>query len=242
MWCLGVLSALFLSCMERILQLYALPYDVDFPVICFDEKPCALYGDVTPPVAAQPAEFDEQNRIRKPGRPKKIESEYIRNGACSLLIAVEPLTGHRKVEVCGDRKATTFASFFKELAMIYPHAIKIRVVLDNLNTHDFASFYKLLPAEQAFALQERFEFYYTPVKGSWLNMAEIELSALSRICLDRRLDSIEKMNTEIQQTVKERQNNKVLIKWQFTKEKARVTFNRHYNKVNTKNELIENNS
>ena len=226
--------------METVLDVYAQPYDAAYPVVCFDEKPCALYGDVTPSVKAQPAERDDEDKVKKRGRPKKVDYEYIRNGACSVLIAVEPLTGKRKVEVCADRKATTFALFFMQLALLYPNAIKIKVILDNLNTHDFASFYKLLTAQQANELKARFEFIYTPIKGSWLNMAEIELAALSKICLDRRLDSIEKMNTEIQQTVKERQENKVLINWQFTSDKARVKLNRHYHKVNPVNEIILN--
>jgi DDE superfamily endonuclease len=223
--------------MERILAIYELPYDALYPVLCFDEKPCALYGDVTPSVPPQAAQFDEQTgKIKKSGRPKKIDSEYTRNGSCSVLLAVEPLTAWRKVEACEDRKATTFAQFFKEISDNFPNAIKIRVILDNLNTHEFASFYKLLPAQEALDLSNRFEFFWTPVKGSWLNMAEIELSAFSRICLDRRLDTIEKMNTEIQQLVKERMEKKVIIKWQFTNEKARKTLKRHYIKVNPKNE------
>jgi uncharacterized protein YqgQ len=223
--------------MERILHIYELPYDALYPVICFDEKPCALYGDITPPVSAQPAEFDEQGEVRKPGRPKKVDSEYQRNGACSVLLAIEPLTAWRKVEAYNDRKAPTFAEFFKEISLCFPNALKIRIVMDNLNTHTFSSFYKHLPSQEAFDLMQRFEFFYTPVKGSWLNMAEIELSAFSRICLDRRLDSIEKMNIEIQQLVKERMVNKVIINWQFTNQKARVTFKRHYNRVNPKNEI-----
>lgn len=223
--------------MERILHIYELPYNPLYPVICFDEKPCALYGDITPPVLAQPAEFDEDGERRKAGRPRKFDSEYKRNGACSVLLAVQPLTAWRKVEVCKDRKATTFAQFFKEISKDFPNAIKIRIIMDNLNTHSFSSFYKLLPATEAFALTERFEFFFTPLKGSWLNMAEIELSAFSRICLDRRLDSIEKMDVEVQQLVKERLDNKVIINWQFTKNKARVTFKRHYNMVNPINEI-----
>ena len=222
--------------MERILHIYQLAYNALYPVICFDEKPCALYGDVTPPVPARAAEFDETGAVKRRGRPKKIDCEYKRNGACSVLLAIEPLTAWRKVEVCKDRKATTFAQFFKEISLVFPNAIKIRIIMDNLNTHDFASFYKLLPAEEAFELAQRFEFYFTPVKGSWLNMAEIELSAFSRICLDRRLDTVEKMDIEIQQLVKERIDKNVLIKWQFTNENARETLKRHYVKVNPKNE------
>jgi DDE superfamily endonuclease len=223
--------------MERILQLYELPHDAQYPLVCFDETPCALYGDVTPSLPPVTAQFDEEGQVKKRGRPKKIDYEYKRNGACSVLLAIQPLTAWRKAEACSDRTATTFAQFFKEISASFPNALKIRIVMDNLNTHNFSSFYKLLPAQEAFDLMQRFEFYYTPVKGSWLNMAEIELSAFSRICLDRRLDSIEKMNIEIRQLVKERMENKVIINWQFTNQKARVTFKRHYNIVNPKNEI-----
>jgi hypothetical protein len=225
--------------MEKILHIYELPYDKQYPVVCFDEKPCALYADVTPPIAAEPAQFDEEGKIKRRGRPKKVDSEYIRHGACSVLIAIEPLTGTRKVVVSKNRKATTFAQFFKDLAALYPDAIKISVILDNLNTHEIASFYKLLPAQEAFAISERFTFFYTPVKGSWLNMAEIELSALTRICLDQRFESIEIMNTHIQQLIKERMDNQVIIKWQFTHQKARIKLKRHYCKVNPLNEGID---
>jgi DDE superfamily endonuclease len=225
--------------MERVLHIYSLVYDMLYPVVCFDEKPCALYADITEPIAPEPCQRDEQDNIKKRGRPKKIDAEYERHGSCSVLVAVEPLTGWRMVKTCKNRKSVDFAQFMKELAAKYPNAIKIRVVLDNLNTHTENSFYNLLSAEEAFELGQKFQFVYTPVKGSWLNMAEIELSALSRICLDRRLDSIEKLDKEIQQLVKERNENKVKIKWQFTKEMAREKLNRHYTKVNILNQKDE---
>lgn len=223
--------------MERVLHIYSLIYDMLYPVVCFDEKPCALYADITDPIAAEPCQRDEQDKIKKRGRPKKIDSEYERHGSCSVLVAVEPLTGWRMVKTCRHRKAVDFAQFMKELPQKFPNAIKIRVVLDNLNTHSANSFYNLLSAEEAFELGQKFEFTYTPVKGSWLNMVKIELSALSRICLDRRLDNIEKLDKEIQQLVKERNENKVKIKWQFTKEVAREKLNRHYSKVNILNQI-----
>lgn len=221
--------------MERILKLYELPYDEFFPLVCYDEKPCALYGDITPPILPKPCEVDEQGKVTKKGRPKKIDHEYKRNGACSVLLAVQPLTGWRKVKTTAHRKSHDFTQFMEELALEFPKAKKIRLVMDNLNTHVFASFYKSLTAKEAFELAEKFEFYYTPVKGSWLNMAEIELSALSRICLDRRLNTIEKLDAEIQQLVKERNANQIKINWQFTNDKARTKMNRHYVKVNPAN-------
>jgi DDE superfamily endonuclease len=234
-WCLGVINAVFLSLMEQILKVYELPYDEDYPVICYDEKPCALYGDITPPIAPQPCEWDERGEVKKKGRPKKIDCEYQRNGACSVLVAVQPLKGWRKVKTTAHRKADDFTQFMKELALQFPKAKKIRLVMDNLNTHAFSSFYKSLTAEDAFELTQKFEFYFTPVKASWLNMAEIELSALSRICLDRRLDTLEKLDTEIQQLVKERNADEIKINWQFTNDSARIKMNRHYAKINPAN-------
>jgi hypothetical protein len=225
--------------MERVLSVYELPYDPAFPVVCFDEKPCALYADITEPLPPSPCLRDEKGKVTRKGRPKKIDSEYERHGGCSVLLAIEPLMGWRKVKTSPQRRAVDFAQFMQELAEKYPNAKKIRLVLDNLNTHTGASFYKLFESPEASRLAENFEFYYTPVKASWLNIAEIELSALSRICLDRRLDNIEKLDKEIQQLVKERNQNEAKIKWQFTKEKARIKLNRHYNKVNDKNKLIE---
>lgn len=225
--------------MERVLSVYELPYDPAFPVVCFDEKPCALYADITQPLPPVPCQRDEKDKVVRRGRPKKIDSEYERHGACSVLVAVEPLMGWRKVKTCPQRRAVDFAQFMEELIEKYPNVEKIRLVLDNLNTHTGASFYKFLAAPEADKLAEKFEFFYTPVKASWLNMAEIELSALSRICLDRRLDNIEKLDKEIQQLVKERNHNKAKISWQFTKEKARIKLNRHYHKVNDKNILLE---
>ncbi len=221
--------------MERVLDVYALPYDPLYPVVCFDEKPCALYADITPPIPAEPCQRDENDKVVKRGRPKKIDAEYERHGACSVLVAVQPLTGWRMVKTCKHRKSVDFALFMVELVTQFIGAIKIRLVLDNLNTHSFASFYTALKANEARELTQKFEFYYTPVKGSWLNMAEIELSALSRICLDRRLDNMEKLDKEIQQLVKERNDNQIKINWQFTKEIARDKLNRHYTKVNIEN-------
>jgi hypothetical protein len=169
--------------MEQILWLYALAYDPDYPVVCFDERPCFLIGDRVEPIAM--AE----------GTVRKEHYAYIKNGACALLAAIEPLTGNRLGQVHRYRTRREFTLFCQALAALYPDAIKIRLVLDNLNTHTFGAFYACLPADEAFALAQRFEFWYTPKSASWLNMIEIEFSALARLCLNRRIPTIEKLGS-----------------------------------------------
>jgi hypothetical protein len=167
--------------MELILWLYALAYDPLYPVVCFDERPCFLIGDAVEPLAMQS------------GRVRKEHYAYEKHGSCALLAAIEPLTGNRVAQVHKQRTKKEFTLFFLALAAAYPEAIKIRVVLDNLNTHDVSAFYENLPADEAFALAQRFEFFFTPKSASWLNMIEIEFSALARLCLNRRIPTIEKL-------------------------------------------------
>jgi hypothetical protein len=209
--------------MEQILQLYQQGYDAAYPVICFDERPCQLLGQVRQPVPMQP------------GKPLKEDSEYERRGTCSLLVAFEPLTGQRMVETSPTRKGQDYTRFMQALAQAYPQAVKIRLVQDNLNTHSPSSFYQHLPAQEALQLANRFEWYYTPKKASWLNMVELELSALSRICLKRRIPSMEQLNEQIQHLVKERNQDKASVKWQFSIQKAREKLKRHYQKINSNN-------
>lgn len=161
--------------MEKLLWLYSLPYDKRYPVICFDKRPCFLIGDVVEPISMQS------------GKVAKEHYEYEKNGSCALLAAIEPLTGKRQATVYQRRTKKEYAFFLKALAACYPEAVKIRLVQDNLNTHNASSFYEHFSAGEAFALTERFEFYYTPKSGSWLNMIEIEFSALVKQCLDRRI-------------------------------------------------------
>ena len=167
--------------MEDVLHLYGLPYEKAHPVVCFDERPCVLHGEVVEPL------------VMKPGTPKRHDYEYVRRGTCCLLIAFEPLSGFRMVEVSARRTAEDYACFMEKLSEHYRHATRIRLVQDNLNTHTASSFYKHLPASEAFALAQRFEFHHTPKKASWLNMAEIELSVLVRQCLGRRIESQQRM-------------------------------------------------
>jgi hypothetical protein len=205
--------------MELILALYALPYDPDYPVVCYDERPCFLIGDKIKPVAMQT------------GQVRKEHYAYEKNGSCALLAAIEPLTGNRLAQVHSQRTKKECPLFCQALAAEYPNAIKIRLVQDNLNTHDISAFYENLPADEAQALAERFEFHFTPKSASWLNMIEIEFSALSRLCLDRRIPSLELLEREVLSLVAQRKADKIKITWQFSVNAARSKLNSHYVKV-----------
>jgi hypothetical protein len=202
--------------MEDVLDLYEKSYDPKHPVICFDERPCQLIGDAVIPIPM------------KSGRPKKEHYEYVRNGTCCIFMAFEPLAGKRMVCVKKHRTKVDYANFMKELADQYPHAESIRLVQDNLNTHTAGSFYAVLSPGEAFELAKRFEFHFTPKKGSWLNMAEIELSALSKQCLDRRIGDINKLSKEINSWEQERNAAKATVIWKFNKNDARIKLQRHY--------------
>jgi hypothetical protein len=210
--------------MEMLLWLYALPYTAAYPVVCFDERPCFLIGEEVEPVSVQT------------GKVAKQHYSYEKNGSCALLCAIEPLTGRRLARVYGQRTKKEYALFLKEMAALYPKAKKIRVVQDNLNTHNASSFYEHLPAEEAFELMQRFEFYYTPKSASWLNMIEIEFSALVKQCLDRRIPTEEQLRWEVLAIVKERNNKQIKIHWQFSLQKARQKLNAAYTNVNATNQ------
>lgn len=209
--------------MEEILYLYGLPYDERFPQVCFDERPCVLHGEVVEPLPLEP------------GKPRRYDYEYERKGTCYLLVAFEPLTGFRMVEVSQRRTAEDYTRFMQRVAAHYAGAERIRLVQDNLNTHTGASFYKVLPAGEAFGLAQRFEMHYTPKKASWLNMAELELSVIVRQCLGRRIATREEMAEAVGQLVKERNAAGATVNWQFTPTAAREKLSRHYQRVNNKN-------
>ncbi len=209
--------------MERLLWLYWLPLDARLPVICFDERPCFLIGETLPALAM------------KAGSVRKEHYEYEKNGSCALLAAIEPKTGKRLARVFDRRCKREYALFLKELAAQYPTAEKIRLVQDNLNTHNLSSLYETLAAEEAFRLAQRFEFYYTPKSASWLNMIEIEFSAIARQCLHRRIASKAELEREVGAIVKEREERAVKIEWQFSIESARTKLNRHYEQVQAEN-------
>lgn len=213
--------------MENVLSLYNLPYEPKRPVICFDELPVQLLGEIVAPL------------LMKKHQPKRIDYEYKRAGTAVLLVAFEPLTGKRIVQVSLRRTKTDYCRFLQRVSEELPTAGKILLVQDNLNTHNASSFYENLPPSEAFELMNRFEFHYTPKKGSWLNMAELELSAISRICLSRRIASIEDLSREIEALVKERNELRIKVEWQFTVSQAREKLNRHYEKVNLKTNITK---
>lgn len=205
--------------METILALYALPYDPEYLVICFDERPCFLIGDEVEPLALQS------------GQVRKEHYAYEKLCSCALLAAIEPLTGRRIAQVHPQRTKREYTLFFQALAAQFPGAKKIRVVQDNPNIHDFSAFYEHLPADQALALAERFEFYFTPKSASWLNMIEIEFSALARLCLDRRIPTLERLEKEVLALIAQRDADHIKIHWQFSIQSARSKLNSHYVKV-----------
>ena len=173
----------------------------------------------------------------KAGQVTREHYSYTKNGSCALLMAIEPKTGTRLARVYERRTKQEYAQFLQELAAQYPQTEKIRLVQDNLNTHNLSSLYETFPAAEAFALSQRFEFYPTPKSGSWLNMIEIEFSALAKQCLDRRIPTQEELNTEVRILVTERQQQGILIHWQFSLEVARNKFSRHYQQVNAENTI-----
>jgi len=217
------MDSTFVARMEQILALYALSYSAQYPVVCFDERPCFLIGDSVAGLEM------------KAGRVARQHYAYEKHGSCALLMAIEPLTGQREARVFDRRTKREYALFMKGLAARYPGAEKIKVVQDNLNTHSTSSFYEAFSAEEAFALSQRFEFFQTPKKASWLNMIEIEFSALSRQCLSRRIATRVELTGEVMALIKEREAEAVKIEWQFSIESARGKLNRHYRQVNADN-------
>ena len=213
-------SAAFVWRMEKILDLYEEPYDPSRPLICFDERPCQLIGDVREPLPM------------KPGCIERFDSEYERGGVCWVLMSFEPLTGWRELAVTQRRRKREFAHWMRRLVEDhYPQAEKIRVVLDNLSTHSGAAFYENYPAEVARKLARRIEFCYTPVHGSWLNMVEIEISVFVRQCLKRRLPNIETLNRAAQAWCRERNRLGAGVDWRFRTQDARTKLRSLYPSV-----------
>jgi hypothetical protein len=203
--------------MEDVLEVYQRPYNPEYPVVCMDESPKQLIGEVHPPIPI------------KPGFVEKIDAEYVRNGTVEIFIEVEPLAGKRHVAVTEHRTKIDWAAQMKEMLDIrYPEAKKVVLVMDNLNTHSTASFYEAFLPEEARRLTERLEIHYTPKHGSWLNIAEIELSVLQGQCLNRRISDIETMRNEVDSWQTNRNNQIKKINWQFTTDKARTKLKRLY--------------
>jgi hypothetical protein len=203
--------------MEDVIAIYELPYDPKYPVICMDESCKQLIGDVGEPIACAP------------GRPERIDHEYVRNGVAEIFLEVEPLTGKRHVEASEHRAGKDWALWIKSmLNERYPEAIQVRLILDNLNTHCLASLYEIFPPQEARNLAERLDIHYTPKHGSWLNMAEIELSALNGQRLDRRIFTLEAMKSYMAAWENDRNNRQPKIHWQFTNVKARTKLRHLY--------------
>ncbi len=206
--------------MEDVLVVYQLPHDPLYPVVCMDESNKQLVGEVHAPIPPTS------------GHGQILDHEYVRNGVATLFVEVEPLAGRRHVEVTERRTRQDWARFIK--AMLderYPKAVKVRLVMDNLNTHDLASLYETFPPAEARRLAERLEIHYTPKHGSWLNIAEIELSALNGQCLRRRIPSAADMRREIAAWQSDRNHRGAPVKWRFTTEDARIKLTRLYPKL-----------
>lgn len=197
--------------MEDILDVYELPYNPSVPVVCMDEKPYQLLGEV------------RESWAMRPGDNKKVDSEYVRNGTCSIFAFIEPLGGRHHVSVREHRTASDWAEEIKYMVdNMYPDAEKIILVMDNLNTHKASSLYKKYPPEEARRILRKLEIHYTPKHGSWLDIAEIELNVMTRQCLSRRIESISKLKSELDTWENERNNNSAKVNWQFTTKEARV--------------------
>ena len=213
MWCIPpAASAEFVYHMEDVLDVYHRPADPQRPVVCLDEATKQLVGEVRDPLPARPGEVE------------RCDCEYVRNGTANLFVAVDPLAGWREVTV-----TAAAPTFVKELLDgRYRDADTVTLVMDNLNTHGPASFYEAFDPAEARRLTDRLEIHYTPKHGSWLNIAEIELSALSRQCLDRRIADAEILKREVATWKAGRNDAKTLVRWRFTTQDARVKLHRLY--------------
>jgi len=203
--------------MEDVLDVYHRPYDEDRPLVCLDEASKQLVGEVIEPIPAEP------------GQPERYDYEYVRNGTANLFMISEPLLGWRAVKVTGRRTAVDFAEVLRWLAEeVHPDAEAIVLVTDNLNTHTPACLYEAFPPEQARRIAERLEWHYTPKHGSWLNMAEVELAALSKQCLGQRVGSIEQLGRRVAAWQADRNDRQVEVKWRFTTADARIKLHQLY--------------
>jgi hypothetical protein len=206
--------------MEDVLEVYKRPYDPKYPQVCMDETSKQLLSDTQKPLPA------------KPEHPERYDYEYKREGVSNLFMFFEPLMGKRQVKVTEQRTRKDWAEAMKELSDIhYPDAEVIVIVMDNLNTHSPASFYEAFEPEEARRLAKRFEFHHTPKHGSWLNMAEIELSVLSRQCLDRRIGDQELLASEVKAWQDERNDQVVKVHWRFTTADARIKLKHLYPQI-----------
>jgi len=217
MWCVPQVDAEYVARMEDVLDLYAEEPDPKRPVVCFDESPTQLIGEVRQPIPA------------KPGQLERYDCEYKRNGTANLFIFLDVHRPWRKVKVTDSRAAVDFANCMRELTDVhYPKAKRIRVVLDNLSTHTAGALYQAFPAPEARRVLSKLEFHYVPKHASWLNMVEIEIGVLRGQCLDRRIATQEHLISEISTWERQRNASGARIKWMFTTAKARAKMARAY--------------
>jgi transposase len=217
MWCIPKVDAEYVARMEDVLDLYAEVPDPKRPVVCFDESPTQLIGEVRQSIPA------------RPGQLERFDCEYRRNGTANLFVFLDAHSSWRKVKVTDRRAAEDFAECMRELSDVhFPKAEKIRVVLDNLSTHSPSAIYQTFPAPEARRILRRLEFHYTPRHASWLNMVEIEIGVLRSQCLDRRIDNRHLLEKEVQAWERARNQSRARIKWMFTAEKARAKMARAY--------------
>lgn len=206
----------FVANMENVLGIYKRPYKEKFPVVCMDESPKQLIGEIKTPIKTSP------------GQVAKYDYEYKRYGVCNIFMACEPLAGKRLVKITERKTKIDWALFLEDISTRYKDAEKITLVMDNYNTHTPGSLYEAFPPVKAKYLWDRFEFVFTPKHGSWLNMAEIELNVLTGQCLNRRIDNIEEVRQETIAWQSHRNNKKSTVKWQFTTDDARIKLSRLY--------------
>lgn len=203
--------------METVIDVYTRPEDSTRPVVCMDEMPKQLIGEYR-------SSFRDEHGV------EHYDTEYIRYGTTNIFMAVEPLVGKRLAKVIEHKTRKDFAHFVEDISNMYPEAERITLVCDNLNTHDFGSLYEAFAPDKAYALMKRFELVHTPKHGSWLNMAEIELSVLSKQCLNRRIATEEEMKKQVQTWEEERNEKLVKVIWRFKTEDARIKLKHLYPK------------
>jgi hypothetical protein len=210
-------NAEFVCAMEDVLEVYTRAYDPQRPQVCIDETSKQLVAETRAPIPAAP------------GQPTRVDYEYERQGTANLFMVFEPLAGQRRVTVTARRTAVDFAHLLREVSDTqYPHAEKIVLVMDNLNTHKLASLYEAFPPAEARRLIGRFELHYTPKHGSWLNMAETELSVLTTQCLDRRIPDPTTLSQEVAAWERQRNTATCRVDWRFTTHEARIKLKRLY--------------
>ncbi len=208
--------------MESVLEVYQRPFDPDFPIVCLDEQLKQLVKEIIEPLSPQP------------GQKERYDYQYERNGTANIFMVCNPIEGWRMAKVTERRTAIDYAHLLKEIVDDYfVDAYRITIVQDNLNTHSPASLYKAFPPEEARRILNRLDFCYTPKHGSWLNMAEIELSVLSRQCLNRRIPDLTTLTEEVDAWVKQRNGQDTWIDWRFTTQDARIKLQKLYPSIQT---------